>query len=134
MKIDFLGCSGGIEGSTPVGKSLNDYARSTCYRINDHVLIDAGTGAGRMGMSEMVRIEHILLTHAHLDHVACLPLMIDTIAGLRKTPTRTWGLPGVLDDLSCSHPQRRGLAGLHHHPLGRAPVSHPARVSGLGGA
>ena len=96
MKIDFLGCSGGIEGSTPVGRSLNDYARSTCYRINDRVLIDAGTGAGRLGMSEMVRIEHVLLTHAHLDHVACLPLMIDTIAGLRKTPTRTWGLPGVL--------------------------------------
>ena len=99
MKIDFLGCSGGIEGSTPVGKSLNDYARSTCYRVNGHVLIDAGTGAGRMGMSEMVRIEHILLTHAHLDHVACLPLMIDTIAGLRKTPTQAWGLPGVLNVL-----------------------------------
>ena len=99
MKIDFLGCSGGIEGSSPVGKSLNDYARSTCYRINGRVLIDAGTGAGRMGMSEMVRIEHILLTHAHLDHVACLPLMIDTIAGLRKTPTRAWGVPGVLETL-----------------------------------
>jgi len=96
MKIDFLGCSGGIEGSTPFGESLNDYARSTCYRVNERVLIDAGTGAGRMGMSEMVRIEHILLTHAHLDHIACLPLMIDTIAGLRKTPTRAWGLPGVL--------------------------------------
>jgi len=50
-------------------------------------------------MSEMVRIEHILLTHAHLDHIACLPLMIDTIAGLRKAPTRAWGLPGVLDVL-----------------------------------
>jgi ribonuclease BN (tRNA processing enzyme) len=99
MKIDFLGCSGGIEGSTPVGRSLNDYARSTCYRVNDRVLVDAGTGAGRMGMSEMVRIEHILLTHAHLDHIACLPLMIDTIAGLRKAPTRAWGLPGVLDVL-----------------------------------
>ncbi|MFZ4499529.1 MAG: 3',5'-cyclic-nucleotide phosphodiesterase [Burkholderiales bacterium] len=99
MKIDFLGCSGGIEGSTPVGKSLNDYARTTCYRLNGHVLIDAGTGAGRMGMSEMVRIEHILLTHAHLDHIACLPLMIDTIAGLRKTPTCAWGLPGVLNVL-----------------------------------
>jgi len=99
MRIDFLGCSGGIEGSSPAGKSPNDYARSTCYRLNDHVLVDAGTGANRMGMAEMVRIEHILLTHAHLDHIACLPLMIDTIAGQRKTPTRAWGLAGVLEVL-----------------------------------
>jgi ribonuclease BN (tRNA processing enzyme) len=99
MKIDFLGCSGGIEGSVPQGRSPRDCARSTCYRINDRVLIDAGTGVARMTMDEMVRIEHILLTHAHLDHIACLPLMIDTIAGQRKTPTRAWALPEVLQVL-----------------------------------
>lgn len=99
MKIDFLGCSGGIEGSIPDGRSQQDCSRSTCYRIDDRVLIDAGTGVARMTMAEMVQIEHILLTHAHLDHIACLPLMIDTIAGLRKAPTRTWALPGVLDVL-----------------------------------
>jgi len=99
MKIDFLGCSGGIEGTAPPGAPANNYARSTCYRINDTVLIDAGTGIARMSMLEMARIEHILLTHAHLDHIACLPLMIDTIAGLRQTPTLTWGLPGVLQVL-----------------------------------
>jgi len=87
MKIDFLGCSGGVDGG---------HACSTCYRIDDTVLVDCGTGAANMPMSEMKAIEHVLLTHAHLDHIACLPLMIDTIAGHRTTPTIAWGLPGVV--------------------------------------
>jgi 3',5'-cyclic-nucleotide phosphodiesterase len=87
MKIDFLGCSGGVDGG---------HACSTCYRINDTLLVDCGTGAGNMTMAEMERIEHVLLTHAHLDHIACLPLMIDTIAGHRPEPTLAWGLPGVI--------------------------------------
>ena len=87
MKIDFLGCSGGVEGG---------HACSTCYRINETVLIDCGTGAANMTMAEMGRIDHVLLTHAHLDHIACLPLMIDTIAGRRPEPTLAWGLPGVI--------------------------------------
>jgi cAMP phosphodiesterase len=49
-----------------------------------------------MTMAEMGRIDHVLLTHAHLDHIACLPLMIDTIAGHRPEPTLAWGLPGVI--------------------------------------
>lgn len=139
MKIDFLGCSGGIEGSSPVGKSTHDYARSTCYRINERVLIDAGTGAGRMGMAEMVRIEHILLTHAHLDHIACLPLMIDTIAGLRKTPTAAWGLPGVLDVLrkhilnDAVWPDFTTIPNAEHPflTLNEYPAEGPLRVEGL---
>jgi ribonuclease BN (tRNA processing enzyme) len=87
MKIDFLGCSGGVEGG---------HACSTCYRINETILIDCGTGAANMTMAEMGRIDHVLLTHAHLDHIACLPLMIDTIAGHRPEPTLAWGLPGVI--------------------------------------
>lgn len=87
MKIDFLGCSGGVESG---------HTCSTCYRINHTVLIDCGTGAANMSVPEMEHIEHVLLTHAHLDHIACLPLMIDTIAGHRSKPTLAWGLPGVI--------------------------------------
>jgi ribonuclease BN (tRNA processing enzyme) len=87
MKIDFLGCSGGVDSGT---------ACSTCYRINETLLVDCGTGAANMTMAEMARIEHVMLTHAHLDHIACLPLMIDTIAGHRPEPTLAWGLPGVI--------------------------------------
>ena len=37
-------------------------------------------------LEEMGRIDHVLLSHSHLDHVAALPLMVDAIASQRKSP------------------------------------------------
>lgn len=69
MKIRVLGCSGGI------GAGLH----STSFLIDDDILIDAGTGINELTFEEMARIRHIFLTHTHLDHIACLPLMVDSI-------------------------------------------------------
>ncbi len=69
MKIRVLGCSGGI------GVGLH----STSFLIDDDILIDAGTGINELTFDEMAKIRHIFLTHTHLDHIACLPLMVDSI-------------------------------------------------------
>ena len=69
MRLRALGCSGGIGGEL----------RTTSLLIDDDVLIDAGTGVGELTAEEMKRIRHIFLTHTHLDHIACLPLMIDSL-------------------------------------------------------
>ncbi len=69
MKIRVLGCSGGI------GAGL----QSTSFLIDDDVLVDAGTGINTLSLDEMAAIRHIFLTHTHLDHIACLPLMVDSI-------------------------------------------------------
>jgi len=69
MKIRVLGCSGGI------GSGLH----STSFLIDDDILIDAGTGINELTFEEMAKIRHIFLTHTHLDHIACLPLMVDSI-------------------------------------------------------
>jgi len=69
MKIRVLGCSGGI------GAGLH----STSFLIDDDILIDAGTGINELTFDEMAKIRHIFLTHTHLDHIACLPLMVDSI-------------------------------------------------------
>ncbi|WP_354671160.1 3',5'-cyclic-nucleotide phosphodiesterase [Thiohalobacter sp. IOR34] len=66
-----MGCSGGI------GAEL----RTTCFQIDDDILIDAGTGLGNLSLPEMAGIRHIFLTHSHLDHLAGLPLMVDSIFG-----------------------------------------------------
>jgi phosphoribosyl 1,2-cyclic phosphodiesterase len=60
MKLRILGCSGGIGG----------VARTTSMLLDDNVLIDAGTGVGDLGLSELVRIDHVFVTHSHLDHIA----------------------------------------------------------------
>lgn len=47
--------------------------------IDSDVLIDAGTGIGDLPLDELKVIRHVFLTHAHLDHIAGLPLLADTV-------------------------------------------------------
>ena len=86
MKIRVLGCSGAIAKD----------CRTTSFLIDDDVLMDAGTGVGDLTLTEMRGIEHVLLTHSHLDHVAALPLMVDAIAAQRTTPLKVYALGGTI--------------------------------------
>jgi len=67
MRIQTLGCSGGIGAGS----------RTSAMLIDNDVLIDAGTGIGDLGLDELHKIRHVFLTHAHLDHIAGLPMLID---------------------------------------------------------
>ena len=69
MRIRVLGCSGGIGAGS----------RTTAMLIDDDVLIDAGTGIGDLELSDLDPIRHVFLTHAHLDHVAGLPMLVDRL-------------------------------------------------------
>jgi len=63
----------------------------------DHdILIDAGTGVGDLSIAELAVIDHVFITHTHLDHIASLPLMLDTVADRRHTPLTVYGTPAVL--------------------------------------
>jgi ribonuclease BN (tRNA processing enzyme) len=77
MKVRILGCSGGIGGR---------HLRTTSLLIDDDILIDAGTGVGDLTLAELAQIDHVFITHTHLDHIACLPLMADTIGDMRDKP------------------------------------------------
>ena len=90
MKLSILGCSGGIGG---------EHLRTTSLRVDDDILIDAGTGVGDLDMAELAHIDHVFLTHTHLDHIACLPLLIDTVADRRSTPLTVYAIRPVLDIL-----------------------------------
>jgi cAMP phosphodiesterase len=76
MQIRILGCSGGIGGG----------ARTTSLLIDHDVLIDAGTGVADLSLDEMAAIDHVLLTHAHLDHVTCIPFLLDSVGSRRSRP------------------------------------------------
>ena len=47
--------------------------------IDDDVLIDAGTGIGDLALEDLDTIRHVFLTHAHLDHIAGLPMLVDRV-------------------------------------------------------
>lgn len=90
MRLRVLGCSGGIGGR---------HLRTTSFLVDHDILIDAGTGAADLSLAELAAIDHVFLTHAHLDHVLALPLMIDAVAGRRDKPVVVYALPAVLDSL-----------------------------------
>lgn len=89
MKVRVLGCSGAIAKD----------CRTTSFLIDHDVLVDAGTGVGDLTLDEMRQIDHVLLTHSHLDHVAALPLMVDAIASQRTAPIKIHALQGTIDAL-----------------------------------
>ena len=89
MKLRVLGCSGGIGGEL----------RTTSFLVDDDILIDAGTGIGELTMEEMARIRHVFLTHTHLDHIACLPLMVDSMFPLIREPIVIHAQAGAIEVL-----------------------------------
>ena len=89
MKVRVLGCSGAIAKD----------CRTTSFLLDHDVLVDAGTGVGDLTLDEMRGIDHVLLTHSHLDHVAALPLMVDAIAAQRTKPLQIHALQGTIDAL-----------------------------------
>jgi len=69
MRIRVLGCSGGIGAGS----------RTSAMLVDSDVLIDAGTGIGDLGLEDLDSIRHVFLTHAHLDHIAGLPMLADRV-------------------------------------------------------
>ncbi|MDB5971838.1 MAG: 3,5-cyclic-nucleotide phosphodiesterase [Hydrocarboniphaga sp.] len=89
MRIQVLGCSGGV------GPDL----RTTSLLIDDHILIDAGSGVGDLSLAEMGRIKQIYLTHSHLDHICGLAFMADNLFDLVEDPIVVHALPATIDAL-----------------------------------
>lgn len=89
MKVRVLGCSGGIGGSL----------RTTAMLVDDDVLIDAGTGVGDLSLEALARIDHIFVSHSHLDHVASIPFLVDTVCWMRRSPIVVYGIKETLDIL-----------------------------------
>ncbi|MFY3385387.1 MBL fold metallo-hydrolase [Paracidovorax sp. MALMAid1276] len=89
MKVRVLGCSGAIAKD----------CRTTSFLIDDNILIDAGTGVGDLTLEEMRRIDHVFLTHSHLDHIAALPLMLDAVSSLRTSSVVIHALPQTIEAL-----------------------------------
>jgi ribonuclease BN (tRNA processing enzyme) len=78
MKFHVLGCSGAIAAGS----------KTTAFRLDDDVLIDAGTGVGDLPLAELARIDHILISHSHLDHVLAIGLLADSVMRLRRAANR----------------------------------------------
>jgi ribonuclease BN (tRNA processing enzyme) len=87
MKLRILGCSGGIGGR---------HLRTTSMLLDHDILIDAGTGVGELSLTELSLVDHIFLTHSHLDHVTSIPFIVDTVGAMRTRPLTVHALPETI--------------------------------------
>lgn len=78
-----LGCSGG---------ELRRH-RTTCFLVDGRLAIDAGALTSSLSLEELLRVDDVVLTHSHLDHVKDVPLLADLVVGRRGRPVRVHASP-----------------------------------------
>lgn len=97
MNIRILGCHG--------SNALLEYATGphtcgTCsFLLNGTLLLDAGTVASRLSLSEQKQIRHIILSHLHFDHIKGLPTLADNLSEEMSTPIVVAAIPEVVHGL-----------------------------------
>jgi len=76
LRLRVLGCHGGeLQG-----------CRSTSFLVDGRLALDAGSLTQTLTLAELVKIDHVVVGHAHFDHVKDLPLLSDLLIGRRKKP------------------------------------------------
>ncbi|MCX5717218.1 MAG: 3',5'-cyclic-nucleotide phosphodiesterase [Nitrospirae bacterium] len=69
MKVEVLGCSGAeFPGFNP-----------PAFLIDGKILLDAGTIGAYLSEDAQWKIRHIVVSHAHLDHIRGIPFLADNI-------------------------------------------------------
>jgi len=88
MRLRVLGCSGGIGGR---------HLRTTSFLVDSDILLDAGTGVGDLSLAELSLIDHVFITHSHLDHVTSIPFLVDTVGGMRARPINVYATRATVE-------------------------------------
>lgn len=70
-----------------------------CFVIDDRVAIDAGSLGMAATDTHRRDIRDVVLTHAHLDHVAGLPIFLDDLFSTLEEPVRIHAEPEVIEIL-----------------------------------
>lgn len=90
MKIKVLGSS----GARMPGHNL------PAFLLDDFLLLDAGTSSCVLNTIAQQKISHVLITHAHLDHINSIPFLVENmISGSYKPPLTVISGKDVLNDM-----------------------------------
>lgn len=93
MRVRVLGCHG---GETPTH-------RTTCFLLDGRITIDAGAICRALPLVEQTQIDHILVSHSHMDHVKDLAILADQVIGQRKRPVYLHCGPETAETLRSSY-------------------------------
>ena len=93
MKIQLLPSTFDGDGHATLDQRL------TCYLIDDCVTLDAGSIAIALTAEQRARVQDIIVTHVHMDHIASLPIFIDDLYPTLTQPMRIHATPEVIERL-----------------------------------
>ena len=80
---------------TSVGDS-SQFQPLTSFLVNRTIAIDAGSLGFALRRDDLANVGHVVLTHAHMDHVASLPIAIAEVFPVLKRPLRIYGTEQVV--------------------------------------
>ncbi len=91
MKLQLLPSTFDEKGCASVRQHLS------CFVVDNCVAIDAGSLAMAATSEQREKIRDVILTHAHLDHIAGLPLFIDDLFANLTEPVRIFATEEVIE-------------------------------------
>ena len=110
MRLRVLGCYG---GEAPGCHQIS-------LLVDGHLLLDAGSVSAVLPLDAQARIDHALISHAHLDHVAGLAFIADNVFTMRRKPIQVWSTPPVIRQL-----KRHVFNGSIWPDFTKIPSGHP---------
>ncbi len=90
MKLTVLGCHG---GESP-------HHRLTTFPIDGRNSIDSGALCRGLELDEQCKIDHIIISHTHLDHIRDLASLSDNVIGIRTKPVTIWCTKKTVETLT----------------------------------
>ncbi|MGI8670655.1 MAG: MBL fold metallo-hydrolase [Aridibacter sp.] len=90
MKFQLLPSTFGKNGKASKRQHLS------CFIIDDRVAVDAGSLAMAANSVQKKQVRDVILTHAHIDHIAGLPLFIDDLFASIKKPVEIYASKKVI--------------------------------------
>lgn len=111
MIVSVLGTAAGAGPTAP----------TSSYLIDGASLLDCGSGVDALSVEARLRIDRILLTHAHLDHCSALPALLSTHAEHGGNGLTVYALAETIDALEtgllADCPAYRTMASAGGEPL-----------------
>ena len=89
MKVDILGAYG--------GNTVDHHM--TNFIVDDFLAVDAGCITSTLTMDRQSAITDVVLSHAHIDHIGTLPLLVDNLFDQLTRPLMVWASQAVIDAL-----------------------------------
>ncbi len=86
MRIRVLGAHGGT----------SPHHRQTSFLVNETLAVDAGALTEALTLEEQARLNAVLVTHSHMDHVASLPFLAENVFGVDHPPVAVLAPDDVL--------------------------------------